>query len=92
MANKGSFKKGHKLSKGRPKGCENELTKKMKTVKETVLNAFNELQADPQANIIAWAKENTSEFYTIAAKLIPTEISGTIDTKIITVIPPDKKE
>lgn len=76
---------------GRKPGGENEMTKKMKTVKQTVLNAFNVLQEDPQANLIAWGKENLSDFYTIAAKLIPTEISGNLETKIITVIPPSKK-
>ena len=69
-----SFKKGE--SKGRPKGAINKLTK---TVKETVLGAFNELQADPKANIMAWAKENTTEFYKIASKLIPTEVNASVE-------------
>ena len=61
---------------GRPKGIPNKLTK---TVKETVLAAFNELQEDPKANILEWGKENPKEFYQIAAKLIPTEIQAKVE-------------
>lgn len=64
---------------GRIKGTQNKLTR---TVKETVLAVFNELQADPTAKLVAWAKVETTEFYKIAAKLIPTEISGQIDNTI----------
>ena len=55
-----------------------------KTVKETVLAVFNELQKDPKNKLIAWAKSEPTEFYKIAAKLIPTEVTGTVKT-IITV-------
>lgn len=65
-----AFKKGEG---GRPKGAINKLTK---TVKETVLAAFHELQDDPYANIVTWGRENPKDFYQIAAKLIPTEITG----------------
>lgn len=80
-ANQTSFKKGDEKA-GRPKGSQNKLTR---TVKETVLAAFNELQSDPKANIIDWAKKNPSVFYQIAAKLIPTELNATLESKIITV-------
>lgn len=53
-----------------------------KTVKETVLAVFNDLQQDPKLSLSAFAKENTKDFYLIAAKLIPTEISGKIDNEI----------
>ena len=64
---------------GKPKGTPNRLTK---TVKETILAAFNKLQSDPKANMLEWAKKHPKDFYLIAAKLIPTEISG-IDGKDI---------
>lgn len=63
---------------GRPKGAQNHLTK---TVKETVLNVFNDIQQDPKLNLRAFAKDHTRDFYQIAAKLIPTEIAGSF-TKI----------
>lgn len=47
-----------------------------KTVKETVLAAFQNLQADPKVNLTEWGKKNPTEFYKIAAKLIPTELTG----------------
>ena len=53
-----------------------------KTVKETVLAVFNELQSDPKVKLSAWAKDEPTEFYKIAAKLIPTEVAGNIDSKI----------
>lgn len=60
---------------GRPKGATNRLTR---TVKETVLAAFNDLQNDPKANILTWAKDQPTEFYKIASKLIPTELNATV--------------
>lgn len=68
------FEKGNS---GRPKGSQNKLTK---TVRETILEAFNKLQEDPKVNIVQFAKDYPRDFYTIAAKLIPTEIRGTINT------------
>lgn len=74
------FEKGNP---GKKKGTKNKLTK---TVKETVLNTFNELQDDPKANILAWAKKHPGLFYQIAAKLIPTELNNNIRETIIKVI------
>jgi hypothetical protein len=69
----GSFKKGNP---GRPKGTPNVLTR---TVKEAVLDAFNELRGDRKANLVAWGKKNPGAFYQVAARLIPTEIKGGFD-------------
>lgn len=60
---------------GKPKGAQNHLTK---TVKETVLAVFNTLQDDPKHNLAAFAKKYPREFYAIAAKLIPMEISAQV--------------
>lgn len=73
--NNGQFKPGNT---GKPPGTLNKLTR---TVKETVLAVFNDLQEDPQANLTAWAKKEPTEFYKIAAKLIPTDIKATIETE-----------
>ena len=75
-----------KLSNGGQVGSINKLTK---TVKERVLEVFNELQDDPKANMLNWAKEETTEFYKIAAKLIPADINAKVEGKIITVTVPD---
>lgn len=62
---------------GRPPGSLNKLTR---TVKETVLQVFNDLQDDPNVQLGEWAKKEPTEFYKIAAKLIPTEITATLKT------------
>ncbi len=60
---------------GRPPGSLNRLTK---TVREVILNTFNDLQSHETANLKTWAEENPTEFYKIASKLIPTEITATV--------------
>lgn len=74
---------------GRPKGLQNKLTR---TVKEAVEAAFNELQADAKVNLAAWGKENPSEFYRLAGKLIPAaidaKVSGTVN---VTATPTDER-
>lgn len=64
---------------GKPPGTQNKLTK---TVKETVLAVFNELQEDPKVKLSAWAKEEPTEFYRIAAKLIPTEVNAKVQSTV----------
>jgi len=68
------FKKGKKKTGGRQQGVQNKLTK---TVKEIILEVCNELQNDPKANMLEWARNNPKDFYLIAAKLIPTEVNTT---------------
>lgn len=70
--------KGKKTG-GRVKGSINESTKQMRTVKETVLSVFQDLQNDPKANLMEFAKNNTKDFYQIAAKLIPTEVKANVE-------------
>ncbi len=74
------FAKGNK---GKPKGATNKINR---TVKEVVLAAFNELQLDPKANILAWGKKNPKDFYAVAAKLIPTELKAQVGVTIVKVI------
>lgn len=68
------FQKGNP---GKPKGAKNKVTK---TFKELLQNAVDALQDDPKANMVKWAKDNPTEFYKIAAKLIPTELQGSVET------------
>ena len=63
---------------GRKKGQQNKSTLIMKSVRDTVLDAFNVLQKDAKANIVEWGRKHPKDFYQIAAKLIPTEISNKV--------------
>ena len=70
------FKKGQTGNPdGRPMGSQNKLTK---TVRETVFFVFNELQQDPRRSLLAFAKKYPRDFYQIAAKLIPNDITAQI--------------
>jgi len=69
---------GKKTGGGSRKGSPNKLTK---SVKEAFEIAFNELQGDKNANLATWAKENTTEFYKLAAKLIPTSVNADLTTQ-----------
>jgi len=69
----GQFKKGNG---GRPVGVQNKLTR---TVKDTVLAVFHEIQDDPKIKLIEFAKKYPRDFYAIAAKLIPTEVNANIE-------------
>ncbi len=67
---------------GKPPGTQNTLTR---TVKETVLAVFNEIQTDPKVKLSQFAKDYPRDFYQIAAKLIPTEVKATIETENVKV-------
>lgn len=78
------FKKGESGNKnGRPKGATN-ITNRL--VKEVVASVFNELQDDPKHCLLAFAKKYPRDFYAIAAKLIPTEITGNVKQTITVTI------
>jgi hypothetical protein len=65
--------KGSQKTGGRKKGSTNRIAL---SVKEAVWNAFLELQEDESTNIVTWGKRNLKDFYIIAAKLIPAELTG----------------
>ena len=73
MSRKGQFQKGQG---GRKPGSQNKVTKEFKElVKETV----NQLEADKETNLLSFSKKDPKTFWQIAAKLIPTELSGKIE-------------
>lgn len=80
------FQKGKQKTGGRQKGVQNSFTR---TVKETVLDVFNKIQEDPKVNLEQFAKKYPRDFYLIASKLIPTEITGTLKTTLRAKIEPD---
>jgi hypothetical protein len=79
-----SFKPGQG---GRKLGSKGKFAS---TVKETVLSVFQGLQDDPKANLEWFAKKYPRDFYQIAAKLIPTELTGSLK-HVINVTEPDDK-
>lgn len=66
--------KGKKTG-GRVPGSVNKTTS---IVKQVLLSVFNELQESPKTCLRTWAEKEPTEFYKMAAKLIPTEIKGDI--------------
>lgn len=70
MASNG-WPKGHAKRGGRKKGTPNKITK---AFREAVLTVFGDLGGE--AHLLKWAKDNPTEFYKIAARLIPTELTG----------------
>ncbi len=79
------FEKGDGRAR-KPKGAVNKLTR---TFKEILTDTLEKLQEDKKHNLEAWAKENPTEFYKIASKLIPAEITAKVEGKIITVKTPE---
>ena len=71
---------------GSAKGTPNTTTR---TVREQLVQAFDLLQQDKTANLLCWAKSNPTEFYKLAAKLIPVQLhtEATQPQTIIQIIP-----
>jgi hypothetical protein len=74
--------------KGRPKGVQNKTTKLMKTAIEAVLADLQQFQRDADeteneyAHFLKWAKDNETEFYKLASKLLPIQIAGDPDNPL----------
>lgn len=65
--------------KGRPKGSKNKTTTVMK---DAMLAVYDDLQAKSgkeHGHFIAWAEDNETEFYKLAAKLLPLQVEASID-------------
>jgi hypothetical protein len=78
-----SFKKGESGNpNGRPVGSQNKLTVMFR---EILKQTIDDMQNDPKHNMLSWAKENPTEFWKIASKLIPVEIKAHIENKVIRV-------
>jgi hypothetical protein len=65
--------------KGRPKGVKNKTTLAMKEAISCVYNDLQEDTGEEHGHFKAWAKENQTEFYKIAAKLIPIDVNANVD-------------
>jgi hypothetical protein len=81
--------KGQKTG-GRQAGTPNKITS---AVREAFERAFTALQEsdDGSANLETWARANPTEFYKLAAKLIPTDINANVrgTLMVVTGVPTD---
>lgn len=59
----------------RPKGSGNRIGA---DIKESFQKAFHHLQIDDKKpfHLVRWAEKNPKEFYAIASKLFPLEVTG----------------
>lgn len=61
---------------GRPKGAPNRLSS---IVKQNIIDVFDLIGGTE--GMVKWAKRNRREFYRLYARLLPTEIVGTLDMR-----------
>lgn len=73
---------------GRPKGMQNKSTAQ---IKSAFLEAFDHLGGVPA--LVHWARESPTDFYKLAARLIPTEqhISGPEGQPLGVILVPHKQ-
>ena len=64
---------------GRAKGTPNTATR---TVREQLTQAFDLLQQDEAANLLSWATRNPTEFYKLAATLIPIQVGSDTESPL----------
>lgn len=77
------FEKGNK---GRPVGATNKVTR---AAKENFALAFEALGG--MERMVQWAKsdpDNLKTFYTLYARLIPTELAGSVELPTVTINAP----
>lgn len=65
--------------KGRPQGA---LNKNSATVKETFEKAFHLMQKSDRVGLAKWGEQNPTEFYKLAARLIPAEVNAKVEARI----------
>lgn len=63
-------------SPGRPKGSQDRISR---TVKENILTVFDGIGGTKA--MINWARRNKTEFYKLYARLMPTQITATVDLR-----------
>lgn len=82
------FEKGNKLSPGRTKGVVNKSTK---AFKDLIVETFKSLEEKKGYGLLLWATNNQTEFYKIACKLLPLQITGENGSALFTLNIDDKQ-
>ena len=75
------FEKGRDKTGGRRSGTSNRLTGAFREAVQIVYNGLG-----GHESFLRWARENPTEYYKIAARLIPAEMREDTKDKTITVI------
>lgn len=65
--------------KGRRKGVPNKTTALMKDAITAVYADLQKTTGQEHGHFLNWAKETPTEFYKLAAKLIPIQVNGSGD-------------
>lgn len=87
----GKFEKGHEKTGGRQKGAKNKVAKAFKEILIETIHALEDnsdkKEEDPKTGLMAFAKKHPKDFYRIATKLVPQEMSAEITGEVtITVV------
>lgn len=61
---------------GRPPGAVGKTTATMKAAIQSVYDRLQEKHGEPHGHFLAWAENEPTEFYKLAAKLIPVQVTG----------------
>ena len=67
---------------GRPRGVPNKTTLAMKAAISSVYEKLQNKSGGDHAHFEQWAEENPTEFYRIAAKLIPVDLNANVQGQI----------
>ena len=80
--------------KGRPKGVKNKTTLAMKEAISCVYNDLQSETGEEHGHFREWAKANSTEFYKLAAKLIPLDVNANVAASVtkIELIAPSEPE
>lgn len=64
------------LTGGSRKGVPNKASSTMKAAIQSVYDALQAGSGKPHGHFQAWAEEQPTEFYKLASKLIPVQLTG----------------
>lgn len=74
--------RGKPFAKGNPGKPKGAIHRSTKAVKDVFAEVFTKLQEDPKAKLIVWAKQNPTDFYKLATRLIPVQVANDPDNPV----------